>query len=152
MKVPELIRSHRYAQAIAELQQDLEKNPEDMVAVEGMAKALRANGDYKKALLFFERLARYESDNKIANTLAPGRVAWQIEIACLHWLTDDHPGAIRLMHGLAAGVFDGSIKYGDAAGGMSQGLLLFYMAVSDNLAEEVIRIELPEQSGYQSEA
>ena len=136
MKVPELIRSHRYAEAIAELEHDLEKNPEDMAAVEGMAKALRAKGEYKEALLFFERLAQYESDNKAANTLAPGRAPWQIEIACLHWLTDDHLGAIRLMHGLAAGIYDGSIKYGDAAGGMSQGLLLYYMAVSDNLAEE----------------
>jgi hypothetical protein len=114
---------------------DLEQNPED-VAVAGMAMALRANGEYKEALLLFERLARYESGNVIANTLAPGRAAWQIEIASLHWLTDNHSNAIRLMHGLAAGVLDGSVKYGDAAGGMSQGLLLYYMAVSEKLSEE----------------
>jgi len=81
MKASELIRSHRYVEAIAELKRDLDKNPEDMAAVEGMAKALRAKGENKEALLFFDRLAQYESDNKTANTLAPGRALWQIEIA-----------------------------------------------------------------------
>jgi hypothetical protein len=41
-----------------------------------------------------------------------------------------------MMHGLAAGILDGSIQYGDSGGGMSQGLLLYYMAVSEkNRAE-----------------
>jgi hypothetical protein len=66
-----------------------------------------------------------------------GSAAWQIDIASLHWLLDDRSEAIRLMHGLAAGILDGSIRYGDAAGGISQGLLLYYMAVTENISREV---------------
>ena len=137
MKVQELMQSHRYAQAIAELQRDLANNPEDMNAVEGMAKALRANGDYGEALLFFDRLATHRKEDTIANALAPRSAAWQIDIACLHWLLDDPSKAIGLIHGLVAGILDRSIKYGDAAGGMSQGLLLYYMAITAKKPAEI---------------
>ena len=46
MKVRELIWSNRYAEAIVQLQQALVNNPEDMAAVEEMAYALRAKGEY----------------------------------------------------------------------------------------------------------
>jgi tetratricopeptide (TPR) repeat protein len=137
MKVQELMRSHRYGEAIADLRRELASNPEDMASVEGMAKALRAKGEYAEALSFFGRLATHRKEDKTANVLAPGSAAWQIDIACLHWLLDDRSEAIRLMHGLAAGIIDGTIKYGDAAGGMSQGLLLYYMAETENISEEV---------------
>lgn len=137
MTVQDLMRSHRYAEAIVDLRRQLATNPEDIAAVEGMAKALRANGDYAEALSFFGRLATHRKEDRAANVLAPGSAAWQIDIACLHWLLDDHSEAIRLMHNLAGGILDGSIKYGDAAGGMSQGLLLYYMAVTENISKEV---------------
>lgn len=138
MKIQELIRSHRYAEAIADLRRELAKNPRDMAAVESIAKVLRAEGEYAEALSFFERLASHRKEDKIANTLAPGSPAWQIDIACLHWLLDDRSEAIRMVHGLAGGILDGSIKYGDAAGGVSQGLLLYYMAVSENASSEAL--------------
>jgi hypothetical protein len=137
MNVEELMRSQRYAEAIAHLRRDLANNPEDMLAIGLMAKALRANGEYEEALSFFRRLEAHEKEDKVANALAPGSALWQIEIACLHWLLEDHARAVRLMHDLAAGIIDGSIKYGDAAGGMSQGLLLYYMAITDDVSEEV---------------
>lgn len=40
------------------------------------------------------------------------------------------------MHGLVEGILNRSINYGDAAGGITQGLLLYYMAVTQNLHEE----------------
>lgn len=137
MKAQELMRSHRYAEAIADLRRDLANNPENMAAVEGMAKALRANEEYEEALIFFGRLVAHRKEDKTANVLAPGSAAWQIDIACLRWLLDDHSQAIHLMHGLAAGILDGSIKYADAAGGVSQGLLLYYMAVTETVSNEV---------------
>jgi hypothetical protein len=111
-------------------------NPEDIAGLERMAYALRAKGKYEKALSIFERLAAHRKKDKIANVLAPGSPAWQIDIASLHWLLDDHLKAIRSMRSLVAGILDGSIRYGDAAGGMSQGLLLYYMAITDNVLEE----------------
>src|SRR5260370_36470644 len=100
MKAQELIRSHRYPEAIAKLRRDLANNPEDMASVERMAKALRANGEYSEALSFFERLATHSKEDKVASVLAPGSAAWEIDIACLHWLLDDHSRAMMLMHGL----------------------------------------------------
>ena len=88
----------------------LEKNPEDIAAVEGMAKALRGKGEYGEALSYFERLSFHDREDKTANILAPGRAAWQIDIACLHWLVNDRSRAIEMTHGLAAGILDGSIK------------------------------------------
>lgn len=137
MKAYELIWAHRYEEAIADLRRELESNPENIAAVEGMAKALRAKGEYPEALCFFERLAIHSKMDRVANLLAPGSAAWQIDIATLHWLLEERSEAMRLMHGLAAGILDGSIKYADAAGGMSQGLLLYYMAVTENVAREV---------------
>jgi len=138
IKVRELMRARRYAEVIAHLRQELGNSPENIAAIEVMAQALRANEEYAEALVFFERLAAHDREDKVANTLAPGRAAWQIDIACLHWLADDHSRAVELMHGLAAGILDGSIKYGDAAGGMSQGLLLYYMAITDHLSKEAL--------------
>lgn len=138
MKVRELIWSRKYADAIVQLQQTLVDNPDDMAAVEGMAYALRAKGEYAEALHFFERLETHRREDKIANVMAPGSAPWQIDIACLHWLLGNRPKAVFLIHGLAAGILDGSVKYAsDAAGGMNQGLLLYYMGVTANMPEEV---------------
>lgn len=137
MKVRELIKSGRYSEVIANLQRDLARNPEDIAAIEGMALALRAKGDYRASLSFFERLAAHRGSDEAANLLAPGSAAWRIDTACLYWLSEDRSKALHLMHGLAAGILDGSIGYGDAAGGMSQGLLLlFYMATTSKLPAE----------------
>lgn len=136
MNAQELLWSHKYAEAVADLRRLLEFNPDDMAVVEGMAKALRANGEYQEALSFFERLAAGRRRDKIANAMAPGNPAWHIDIACLHWLSGDRSKATREMHELVAGILSGSIKYGDAAGGMSQGLLLYYMAVTENNSKE----------------
>jgi hypothetical protein len=137
MKFQELVKLRRYSEAIADLQRDLERNPEDMAAVEGMARVLRAKGDYEESLLFFTRLADQRESDETTKLLAPGSAAWRIDIACLHWLSQNRTKAIGLMHNVAHGILDGSIKYGDAAGGMSQGLLLYYMAITSSLPTEV---------------
>jgi len=101
-----------------------------------MATADRDKGDYGEALRLFERLAVYHREDKVANRAAPGNPVYRIDIACLHWLLRDYSTAIAQMHGLAAGILDRSIKYADAAGGMKQGLLLYYMAVTAKIPEE----------------
>ena len=138
MKWQELVRSRRYAEAIPDLRQHLKNDADDIAAVEWMAEALRATSQYSEALSLYERLAARRRQDKVANIMTPGSAPWDIEIACLHWICGDHAKAMRMMHGLAAGILDGSIQYAtDAAGGMSQGLLLYYMAVSDNKPEQM---------------
>jgi tetratricopeptide (TPR) repeat protein len=134
----ELIKEGRYSRAIADLRRYLARDPDDLAAVEGMAFVLRAKGEYQEALSFFERLSSQRKMDETATLVAPGSPAWQIDIACLYWLSEDRVKAIDLMHSLAAGILDGSIKYGDAAGGMSQGLLLYYMAIAGHLPGEAL--------------
>lgn len=157
MKWRDLIRSHGYAEAIRGLRRRLESNPDDMAAVDSMADALRANGDYGEALSFFERLDAHRRADKIANTLAPGSPGRQLDIACLHWLLDDRAQAMQMMHGLAAGILNGSIQYGDGGGGMSQGFLLYYMAASEksftemSFALDYLRSRIKEQKNQLEE-
>jgi hypothetical protein len=113
-------------------------SPDDIGAQQAMAKALRATGEYREALSFYEQVAEHRRQDRVANIMTPGSAPWDIDIACLYWLCGDRAKAMRMMHGLAAGILDGSIQYAsDAAGGMSQGLLLYYMAVSDNKPEQM---------------
>jgi len=42
----------------------------------------------------------------------------------------DRANAIRLMTEMVDGILDGSIEFGDAAGGVKQGLLLHYMGIT----------------------
>lgn len=133
----ELVWSHKYAEAICDLRRHLASNPDDIVAVDWMADALRGAGQYREALAMFERLDAHRRADKVANILAPGTPGRQIDIACLHWLLGDHAKAIQLMHSLAAGMLDGSILGGDEGGGMSQGFLLCYMAVSEKIPAEM---------------
>lgn len=136
MTARELIWSHRYADAITKLKNDLDRHPKDEASVQMMAIALRANGDYAEALSFFERAALCDREDDRRNTIAPGRAIWQIDVACLYWLTGDHIQAVRLMRGLVTGVIDGSIKYANDVGAVSQGILLYYMAITDDLADQ----------------
>ena len=132
-----LIADHKYADAISYLQTQLASHPEDMAAVSGMARALRAAGRCEEARTFFERLATHRRQDKIANIRTPGSAPWDIDISCLQWICGDHHKAMGLMHGLAAGILDGSIQYAsDAVGGVSQGLFLYYMGVTDKNSDE----------------
>jgi len=133
----ELMRSHRYVEAVQDMRRQLASNPNDMAAVGVLASALRAAGEYREALPLFERLDADRRADKVANILAPGTPGWLLDIGCLHWLLGDHAKAIQIMHGLAAGILDGSIQYGDLGGGMAQGLLLYYMAVTEKNPAEM---------------
>jgi hypothetical protein len=137
VRAQELFRSHRYKEAIEEHRLALANNRDDIAAIEGMAEALLAEGEYWESLSYFERLLVQRKEDERANKVPAGSDAWQIEIACLHWMLGNASKAIHMMHGLAAGILDGSIKYGDAAGGMKQGLLLYYMAVTAKMSEEL---------------
>ena len=86
MKWQELMRSRRYADAVPDLRQYLANSPDDIGAQQAMAKALRATGQYREALSFYERIAAHRRQDKVANIMAPGSAPWDIDIACLHWI------------------------------------------------------------------
>jgi tetratricopeptide (TPR) repeat protein len=132
MDALDFLESHKYTEAIAECRRRLAINPHDMGAAATLASALKAVKDYREALLLFERVGFHEQENK----LTPGHPGRWLEISCMHWFLGDREKAIDVMHGLVEGILDGSISYGDAAGGVTQGLLLYYMAVTQNLDAE----------------
>jgi tetratricopeptide (TPR) repeat protein len=132
MDAPDLLGSHRYAEAIAACKQALSVNPNDFAAMGRMASALRALEKYEEALPLFERLDAYWKGIKIA----PGSPGRQEDISCLYWFMGNRQKAIELMRGLVDGILDRSINYGDAAGGMKQGLLLYYMAVTERQPDQ----------------
>ena len=127
MTALDLLRSHKYADAIAECRRRLAMNADDFGAMDTMASALRASGRYDEAIPLLERVGSRQKESKAT----PGHPGRQEDISCLYWCLGDRQKAIALMRGLVDGIRDGSIQYGDLAGGMKQGLLLYYMAVTE---------------------
>jgi tetratricopeptide (TPR) repeat protein len=132
MTVYDLMKSGQYVEAIAACEQALAANPNDFRTISTMTLALCALGRYEEALPLFARLDTYWKGIKIA----PGHPGHQEDISCLHWLLGNRQQAIALMRGLVDGILDGSIQYGDVAGGMQQGLLLYYMAVTERQPDQ----------------
>jgi hypothetical protein len=129
----DLLRSHRYDEAIVQCERGLASKPDDITLAAILASALRAKGEYEKALPFFELVDQHERRDRVAVGL-PGR---QIDISCLHWLLEDRVRAIEIMSEVVRGTQTGRIRYGDAAGGVTQGLLLYYMGVSTRSNEAI---------------
>jgi hypothetical protein len=132
MDAQDLLETHKYAEAVTECRRRLAIDPNDIGAADTLASALKAIKDYREALPLYERVGLHEQESK----LTPGHPGRKMDISCLHWFLGDREKAIQLMHGLVAGILDKSVQYGDAAGGVTQGLLLYYMAVTENLADE----------------
>jgi tetratricopeptide (TPR) repeat protein len=124
MNALELLEAHRYDEAIVACRQRLIADPDDIAAVATLASALRATGAYREAISLFERVS--EDERKAL----PDHPGYQADISCLHWCLGDQGQAIKLMRGLVEGILDGSINYGDLAGGVEQGLLLYYMGTT----------------------
>jgi hypothetical protein len=136
MKMQDLMSAREYDAIIVDSRRQLEANPEDRAAVAWMASAFQAKGDYRHAIDWLERLDLLRSKDKQFNVMAPGHPGSRIRIACLRWLLGERAAAISGMHGAAAGILDRTIKYADSAGGMTQGLLLYYMAVTAKIPAE----------------
>ena len=134
MNARDLLWSHRYVEAIAACRRILSIKPDDIAATSIMADALRALERYKEALPLFERVDAHEKGKP---QITPGHPGQQMDISCLYWFMEDRPKAIALMRGLVDGILDGSIQYStDVAGGMTQGLLLYYMGVAANRPDQ----------------
>jgi hypothetical protein len=131
MSVRDLLKAHQYSHAELECRRVLSSNPDDIAAMANLAAALLAMRRYEEALPLFERVDADERADKIAR----GRPGRRKEMSCIHWFLGDRAKAIALMRGLVDGILDRSIQYGDAAGGVQQGFLLYYMAIMDRQPE-----------------
>src|SRR5215470_3471475 len=123
-----LLRAHRYEDAAAEARRLQATYPHDIGPTQCLAEALFAAGDYAEALPVYERVDVHERSD-LVDTGRPGR---RIDMSCCHWMMGDRAKAIELMREMVDGILDRSIEFGDAAGGVQQGLLLHYMGVTAN--------------------
>ena len=126
MEIYELLRAHRFDEAVTKCRERLDRDPNDMEAVGTLAESLKALGQYEEAIPLYERIGQYEKETSVAVGL-PGR---QLDIACLNWMLGKTAFGIEQMAALVDGILDGSINYGDIAGAVTQGLLLYYMGVT----------------------
>jgi hypothetical protein len=135
MNAMDLLRSHKYAEAAAVCRQRIAAEPDDIGAISTMADALVALEKYKEALPLYERVDVYEKGRP---HVTPGHPGQQMDISCLYWFLGDRSKAIALMRGLADGILDGSIQYSrDVLGGITQGLLLYYMGATAHQPEQM---------------
>ena len=129
-----LIESHKYADAATEARKMLPAAVDDLDPIQCLAEALFAAGDYTAALPLYEQIDAAERADKGVRGLS-GRRNY---LACIHWMLGDRAKGIALFAELVDGILNGSIEFGDIAGGVQQGLLLNYMGVTagDEAAKE----------------
>lgn len=121
-----LLEGHRYSDAVEEARRLEASSGGALEAVACLAEALLASGDYAAALPLYAQVdAAQRSDAKVG-----GRSGQRIWISSIFWMLQNQTKAIQLMREMVDGILDGTIEFGDAAGGVQQGLLLYYMGTT----------------------
>lgn len=130
-KFSALMEGHRYSEAVAEARRMMPADAGDIGPAECLAEALLAAGDYRDALPLYQRIDSQRRADPERQRVTPGDPGWRKYVAMVHWLLGNRNDAITLFGQLVDGILDGSINYGDVPGGVQQGLLLYYMGVTD---------------------
>jgi hypothetical protein len=122
-----LFESHHYSEAVAEARRlRAASDTEGIGPLVCLAKASLAIGNYAEALLSYGRVDSVERrDPRIS-----GPSGRRILISCIDWMLGNKSEAIRRMKEMVDGILDGTIEFGDAAGGVQQGSLLYYMSLT----------------------
>jgi len=121
----EMILTRKYAEAAGSYGAELSKHPDDPGLLSSYAIAMRGLGRLVEALNAFRR----------ANSLASARLNGETQpyleqIGSTLWLLGRHDEAIQTFTAAVDGIVQGSIKFADNAGGVSQGVLLWYAGLS----------------------
>ena len=123
MKPKELLFAHRYSEAIEAHQNHMVDHPQDNYNM-GLGLSFMCLKRFPEALSSFRR------DNEIEATRRKGSCSSINRIGTALWLMGEKTDAMQEWHRAVSGILDGTIHYGDAAGGATQGLLLWYAAVT----------------------
>lgn len=123
MKPKDLLYSHRYAEAIEAYTVEIREHP-----------AINLHAGIGQAFLglrrFDEALDHFKRDDEIESARVNGCFPSLIMVGTALWLMGKRREALVEWHRAVAGIQDGSIIYGDSAGGGTQGLLLWHAALS----------------------
>lgn len=131
-----LLHAGKYEKAKSVCQRMLARNSRDELGQVCMAYTNLCLGDYDSALEGFVQ-ANVRAKRKPVGCRHP----YVQEIAVVLWLMGRREEALRRFRRCVDGILDGTIEYADFAGGASQGLLLWYAAVTlhdDEAAENAL--------------
>jgi tetratricopeptide (TPR) repeat protein len=120
----DLVCSHRYEEGAAVCEAQLKASPRDEYLLGWHAQAMLCLGRLPEALEEYRRLDQLEKAD------LEGSAGKTLTIGAILWLLGRSSEAIQTFRSAADGIEDYSIKFGDLAGGVSPGLLLWYTAVT----------------------
>lgn len=121
----QLFKARRFEEAVEAYRQQLQNDPHNKcINLAGLAESLMASGQYSKAIPLFEEVSSDQS------SAIPGALGCQEQLSVCHWMMGDRETALNIVREWVIAVRDGRITFTDFAGGVSQGLILCYMAIT----------------------
>ncbi len=132
MSPSEMLVAGRYREAAAIYETRIKKRPND-------AGTIACYGDAMLCLRRFSRAADcYRHATAIESETLGGSQPYVEHVGVALWLHGRHQESIEILRSAVDGIADGSIEFADIAGGVTQGLLLWYAGVTagDNTARD----------------
>lgn len=121
----QLFTARRFEEAVAAYRRQLQEEPQNKrINSAGLAESLMGAGQYAEAIPLFEKVDASKRDR------LPASAGCQEQLSVCHWMTGDRQNALAIIRELVLAVRDGRITFTDFAGGVSQGLILCYMAIT----------------------
>jgi hypothetical protein len=121
----DLYTAHLFEDAVAAYRKQLKEEPDNKWGnMHGLADSLMGAGKYAEAIPLLEEV----SANRIRRL--PASAGCREQISVCHWMIGDRLKALDLIRRLVLDVSDGTVTFTDFAGGVSQGLILCYMAIT----------------------
>jgi len=132
MDARQLFDAYRFDDAVVAYKDQLTKGIDDEWAnLDGLGKALMASGQYAEAMPYLEKVGQYQSN------LLPGAPGREIPLSVCHWVLGDREQGLKMIRDLVIAVRDRVITYADLAGGVSQGIILCYMATTMQCQDDI---------------
>jgi tetratricopeptide (TPR) repeat protein len=125
MKPKELLFSHSYSKAVEAYKAHLLQHPEQNF-YPGLGQG------YLSLCNFSEALSAFKKADEIGSKTLKGSSPYINQAGTTLWLKGEKSQAMKEWHSAVSGILDGTIHYGDLAGGATQGLLLWYGAITLN--------------------
>lgn len=123
MNLKELYRTHQYENVVALCKTELGRTPGDPGWLAELGESLLCLGRLDEAL------SQYQLADKFRDARLNSR-PFLNRIGSIQWLLGRHDDSMETLKSAVDGILDGSIEFADAAGGVSQGLLLWYAGVA----------------------
>jgi hypothetical protein len=128
----DLFFSYRFRESVEAYRRQLHEDPDNTLAnMGGLARSLMATGEFAEPIPYLEELDDHE------HGLFPGNVGREIQLSVCHWMIGERKQALGIIKGLVIAVRDGKIGYTDIAGGVTEGLILLYMATSLRASSDI---------------